>query len=572
MLTSPDPRRSGLEVRFNEEEADKAVDFCAKRMHLTKGSARGAPMVLSEWQAEHIFRPIYGWQFRDETTGRWLRLYRKAYIELTKKSGKSPIGAAIAGKSLFADGEGGPEVYSVASTKSQASRVFNYLADSVEMDKVLKDPKRTSLHRSKIGVHNIIHNLRNQGIYQVLPGDLAGKIDGINPSTVIFDELHRQPSRDLYDLLADSFGAREQPLLVMITSAGLADPTHVAWEVHEYAVGVCHGTITDPHFYAFVVGATEEETDGDKWRDEKLWVQVNLAAQSFNPGMIHDLRQAASEAAQSPARLASFKRLRLGVWLPASAASANKMLDLDVWDRSAGIVLLDRLSGRKCYGGLDMASTIDMASLVVGFPNDPTECRNAKCHARPDDPERCFDLIARFWIPAENLDDSSKRWPKWLKDLMRTWVHEGWVTATDGSIIDDRDIEAEIDELRHRYELEEVAKDPFQSKQLGVLLEDAGLTVWDLKQSIDQLGDPTDQLIRLASAGRLHHGGHPVLRWMVDNAVLTTNADGKHKPDRKRSSGKVDGVFALLDMLAAAFRDEEDDEVFMTVDPGQSSA
>jgi phage terminase large subunit-like protein len=563
----PDPRRSGLEVRYNEEEAEKAVEFCRRRMRLTKGTHRGAPMVLADWQADDIFRPVYGWQFLDVTTGTWKRLYRQVYIELPKKNGKSPIAAAFAGKSLFADSEGGPEVYSLASGKRQASTVFNYLADSVEMDPVLKDPKRTSLHRGKLYTHNLIYNLRNQGIYMVLPAD-ADTTDGINPSAAIIDELHRQPSRELYDLVTASFGAREQPLLIIITTAGLADPTHIAWEVHQYAAGVLDGTIKDPHFYPYIRGATIEETDGDGWRDEDLWKRVNPALTSFNPAMIHDLRSEAAKAAQSPAKLASFKRLRLNVWLPASSAALNKMIDLVLWDRSAGIVLLERLSGRKCYGGLDMASTIDMASLVVGFPNDPADCRNARCHSRPDDPERCFDIIARFWVPADNLTDESKRWPRWLKDLMRTWVREGWVTATAGAIIDDRDIEAEIDGLRRRYQLEELAKDPFQSKQLGVLLEDAGLVVWDLKQSIDQLADPTDQLIRLATAGRLHHGGNPVLRWMIDNAVLIQSADGKHKPDRKKSAGKIDGVFALLDMLAAAYREEEeDDEVFLTIDP-----
>jgi phage terminase large subunit-like protein len=409
--------------------------------------------------------------------------------------------------------------------------------------------RRTQVLESKVAHHGVLYVPKNEGTLKVIPGD-AKADDGINPSRVIVDEVHRISNRAMIDLLGESFSARAEPLIVYITTAGEDDGTSVACELRDHADKVADGRISDPYFFHFVRSATIEETDGDGWKDEELWRRVNPAIDSFNPGMLSDLRVSAAAAEGSPVKIATFKRLRLGVWLPPGVTNRNRLVDVLSWDRSAGSVDVAELRGRTAYGGLDMASSEDIAALVGVFPREG--CLNAFCES-----ELCFEILARFFVPASNLEGEGTTWNQNLVETMRGWVADGWVTAVDGDVIDDRDVHAVVDEWRDLYDLRELAKDPHQTKQLGIELEEEGLVVVDHGPTMVRMAEPTEQFIRKVRQRTVHHGGNPVLRWMIGNTIGKVDGYGNKRPDRKTSDGKIDGVIATIIGLASEERNRE---------------
>ncbi|KKL46457.1 hypothetical protein LCGC14_2345360, partial [marine sediment metagenome] len=500
-----------------------------------------------------IIRPLFGFERWSDSADRWIRLYRRGWIEVPKKNGKSPIGAGLALQGLHADGEKTPEVYGIAAGKRQAGIVFNSAAKMVELEPALA--RRSEVFKSKLAHHGVIHVPRTDGYYRVIPGD-AEFDDGISPSRVVIDEVHRIRNREILDLMDESLAGREEPMIIYLTTAGVQDETTIAYELHQHAVAVADHRVVDPFFFSFIRGASVEETEGDGWRNEDLWRRVNPSIESFNPSMLDDLRAAAIAAEISPVKIAGFKRLRLNVWLPPSVAARNGLVDLHAWDLTAGMVNHAKLPKRTVWAGLDMASSEDLAALVGVFPN-LGGCRNKFCAA-----DLCYDVLGRFWIPAANLEGGSTTLPKYLLPTLRGWVADGFLTVVDGDVIDDRDVKGGIDRWRKLYELEELAKDPYQTKQIGIELDEEGLVVYDHGQSMERMAGPTERFIHHVRGKRLHHGGNPVLRWMIGNAIARLDTNGNKKPDRKASSGKIDGVVALIMALAAAERGEEAEDVF----------
>lgn len=543
--------------RFSDTRADAAQAFFENRLTLTKGRWSGVRFILPDWQRDGIIRPLFGWERFDGQLGRWVRQYRKAWIEVPKKNGKSPLGAGIALQGLVADREGSPEVYSVAASKRQAGIVFSTAASMVRLEPALA--ARCEVYASKLAHHGVIHTPRTDGYYRVIPGD-AALDDGITPSRVVVDEVHRIRNRGILDLLDESFAAREEPLIVYLTTAGEADETSIAWELHQHAAAVRDGLVRDPFLFVYIAGASVEETDGDGWRDEELWRRVNPAIDSFNPGMLTDLRTSAAAAEISPAKVVAFKRLRLNVWLPPSVASRDQLVDVAAWDATAGMVDVAGHKNAELFAGLDMASTEDVAALVGVFPN-VGGCANRFCDAGGD-AGPCYDVIARFFVPESVLSGSSTTWTRALISSLQAWIADGFVDVVEGDVIDDRSVVSAVDDWRRRFDLVELAKDPYQSKQLGLDLEDAGLVVWDHGQSMERMSEPTKRFVHLIRDRRLHAGGNPVLRWMISNVVARTDSNGNMKPDRRKSSGKIDGVVALIMAIAAAERADTEPELF----------
>lgn len=536
-----------MKTRFNEARAQKAVDFFEERLHLTKGRWAGIPFVLPAWQRDRIIVPVFGTERFDEELGCWMRLYRRVYIEVPKKNGKNPIGAALALQGLHADGEQSPEVYSIAAGKRQAGIVFGIAARMTKLEPALR--RRTQILESKVAHHGVLVVPGTDGAYKVIPGDAAAD-DGINPSRVIVDEVHRIANRAMIDLIEESLAARAESLIVYLTTAGEDDPSTIAWELRDHADKVADGRIVDPYFFSFIRSATPAETAGDGWKDEALWRRVNPAIESFNPSMLTDLRDRVIAGEISPAKIATFKRLRLGVWLPPGVTTRNGLLDVAVWDRGAGMIdsTLAKYEGRELFGGLDMAASEDMAALSGVFPNYGG-CDNAFCEA-----EICFDVILRVFVPAANLAGEAETWTQAVLESVREWVADGFVTVVDGAVIDDRDVHAVIDDWRTRFDLVELAKDPYQTKQLGIVLDEEGLIVYDHGPTMARMADPTEQFIRKAAAFRIHHGANPVLRWIIGNTLLRLDGYGNKRPDRKTSSGKIDGTISTILALACEER------------------
>lgn len=497
---------------FNNEHALRAIKFFERTLVHTKGIYAGQPFALASWQREEIIKPLFG-----NVNENGLRNYRTAYISVARKNGKSELAAGIALYLLLADGEQGAEIYGAACDREQASIVFNVAAEMVRRSAVLSKMCKVIDSRKTITVP------KTGSFYRAIPADAAGA-HGYNAHGIVFDELHAQPSRDLWDVLTTSTGARTQPLVFAITTAGF-DRQSICWEQHTYAEKVLNGTVEDPRYFAWIRSVPE---DAD-WSAEKNWYLANPGLGDFRD--IDEMRTMARRARETPALENTFRQLYLNQW----TQSESRYIPLHKWDASAGEVNVEALRGRECYAGLDLASTTDIAAMVLVFP------------PREGD---IFKVLPFFWIPEESMVERER------KDRVpySAWVRKGLVYPTPGNVIDHAFIRQTMNELADKYFIKEVAFDRWGAVQLVTQLQDDGFNMVQFGQGFASMSAPTKELLSLVLQERLHHGGHPVLRWMCDNLVVRRDPAGNVKPDKEKSSEKIDGIVALVMALDRAIK------------------
>jgi phage terminase large subunit-like protein len=346
---------------------------------------------------------------------------------------------------------------------------------------------------------------------------------GHNPSGVILDEVLTQPNSDLWDAMRTAMGTRTQPLMVAATTAGNNPASFCAAE-HAYCERVLADPSIDPSRFVYLRN-TPKEAD---WEDESNWYFANPALGSFLS--IEDLRVEAREAKLAPAKQNAFRQYRLNQWVQ----QASRWIDLGAWDASAGDVNADDLKGRDCWAGLDLASTTDIASLCLAFP----------------DSDGVFKLLWRYWIPEDQVRNLDER----TAGAASVWVRDGWLIATPGNVIDYKNILHEIDELAQRYTIREIAYDRWGMTQMSQDLTEARMTVVPFGQGFASMSPPAKELERLVLEGKLHHGGNPVTRWMADNVVVRSDPAGNIKPDKEKSHEKIDGIVAACMALDRATR------------------
>lgn len=490
-------------LRFDADEAARAIKFCGLCRH-SKGEWAGQPLVLSPWQ-QFIVASLWGWKRADGT-----RRFRVAYIEVPRKNGKSTMLSALVLLLLIADREPGAEVYCAATKRDQARIVFEESKRMVQASPALS--KRVTCYRSNM------HVLATASKCEPLSAD-ADTLDGLNPSGVIVDELHKHKTRAMWDVLDTATGARRQPLIAAITTAG-EDREGVCYEQHSYSRQVLDGTIEDDSWFSYIACLDE----GDDYRDPKVWAKANPnLGVSVKP---EDLERKITKAEGSPAALDAVLRLHFNVWTD----QANSLIDMDAWRRCPAVHIdLYDVAGWPVFAGLDLASRFDIAALVLLLPP-----------ARPDDP---VDLICRFWIPEETAVAKVKH----DRVPYTTWIRQGWVQATPGDVIDFDRIRRDVNALRDEDELqiEEIGFDPWNATQLATQLDGDGFTMVQLYQGFKVLAEPTQQLLALIRQGRLNHGGNPVLTWMASNCIADQSGEGHLKPSKKKSINKIDGIAAL---------------------------
>lgn len=496
---------------YDKARADRAVRFIRLLRH-TRGKWAGVPFNLRPWQ-EKPLREIFGTVGQDG-----LRQYRWVYWSTGKKNGKSEIASAIALFMLFADGEIGAEIYSAAADKEQAAIVFNTAVQMVGQSRGLS--KRCKIIESAKRI--IVPSTGS--VWRVLSADAFTK-HGLNPSAVIFDELHAQPNRDLWDTLTQGFGTREQPLLIALTTAGY-DRNSICYEQYNYAKQVQIGVIEDPTFYS-VIYELPEESD---WQDSRVWKLANPALGDFLS--LDEFRAMARKAGNTPALLNNFLRLRLNRW----TQQVTKWIPVEKWDASAGEVNVEELAGRECYGGLDLASTTDVTAFVLLFPLEDGSIR----------------IVPHFWIPEENMHERVNR----DRVPYDVWVREGLITATPGNVVDYGAIEERIKSLAEEYDVREIAFDRWNALKIVQNLEAEGLTTAAMGQGFASLSAPMKEFETRVLQKRLHHGGNPVLRWMMDNVAVRQDAAGNIKPDKEKSKEKIDGIVATIMALDRIVRHE----------------
>ena len=487
--------------------ADDVVKFWRSCLTHVKGPLAGKPFIPDEWQVRDIIRPLFGTHRPDG-----LRQYRTAYVEISRKNGKSTIAAAIALYLLLADQEQGAEVISAAADREQASIVFDIARGMVSNSPLLQS--RCKIYRKEIVVPST--NSR----YRSISADAYTK-HGLNCHGIIFDEVHAQPDRELWDVLTTSTGARLQPLTFAITTAGY-DRDSLCWELHEYATRVRDGVVIDPTFLPVLYGAAES----DDWKAESTWRKANPG---YGISVTREyFAQAAAEAQAVPAREQTFRRLHLCQW----TESVTRWLSVDRWDSCRGDYGPDDLLGCPCYAGLDLASTTDLAALSLVFPGEDGVSR----------------LLTYFWAPQE----AERRRERENRVRIAEWARAGHIELTPGDVIDYERIRVKLNELGERYQIKEVAIDRWNATHLVTLLQGDGFNVIAFGQGYTSMTAPTKELESLVLSSRLQHDGNPVLRWNVANAVVEQDAAGNVKPSKRRSSEKIDGVVATVMALGRA--------------------
>ena len=497
---------------YNKDAADYAVMFIESLCH-TKGTWAGKPFELIDWQ-ERIIRDLFG-----VLKPNGYRQFNTAYIEIPKKQGKSELAAAVALLLLCGDGEERAEVYGCASDRNQAKIVFDVAVDMVRFCPALS--KRVKILESQ----KKITYLPTNSSYQVLSADVANK-HGFNTHGVIFDELHTQPNRKLFDVMLQGSGdARMQPLYFLITTAG-NDTNSICYEVHQKAIDIAEGRKVDPTFYSVIYGAAEDED----WTDPKVWRKANPSL-GITVG-IDKVKAACESAKQNPGEENAFRQLRLNQWVKQSV----RWMPMDKWDACAFPVSEDDLEGRICYGGLDLSSTTDITAFVLVFP--------------PLDEEDKYYVLPYFWIPEETLDLRVRR-DHVPYDL---WERQGMLMTTEGNVVHYGYIEKFIERLGEKFNIREIAFDRWGAVQMVQNLEGMGFTVVPFGQGFKDMSPPTKELMKLTLEQRIAHGGHPVLRWMMDNIFIRTDPAGNIKADKEKSTEKIDGAVAAIMALDRAIR------------------
>lgn len=431
----------------------------------------------------------------------------------------SELAAAVALYMLCADGEQRAEVYGCAADRDQASIVFNVACDMVKLCPSLM--KRCKIGKSR----KTIDFGPTNSIYKAVSADVGGK-SGVNVSALIFDELWVQKDRRFYDMMTvGTSDARKNPLHFIITTAG-NDQNSICYEIHQKAVDILEGRKFDPNFYPVIYGAEQDED----WTDPKVWAKANPSL-GITIGL-DKVEAACEQARQNPGEENSFRQLRLDQWVK----QAVRWMPMDKWDACAFPVNPAELEGRTCYGGLDLSSTTDITAFVLAFP--------------PRDDDEKYILMPFFWVPEDTLDLRVRRdhvpYDKWEKT--------GHLITTEGNVVHYGFIEQFIVDLGEKYHIREIAFDRWNATMLTQNLEGDGFTMVPFGQGYKDMSPPTKELMKLTLEGKIAHGGHPVLRWMMDNIFIRTDPAGNIKADKEKSTEKIDGAVASIMALDRAIR------------------
>lgn len=499
-------------LTFDEQAAKLAIAFFSLLRHY-KGEWAGEIIRLEPWQQFFLWC-LFGWKREDGT-----RRFRTAYMEVARKNGKTTLAAGMGLYLMVADGEPGAEIYTAATKRDQAR-----IAHEAATQMVRQSPQLRKL--VSIYVNNL-HSLESASKFEPLGRD-ADSLDGLNCHGVIADEVHAWKQRDMWDVLETSTGARRQPLMLAITTAGY-DRQSFCWQLHEYTEKVLERVVEDDSFFGVIYSLDEE----DDWQDERLWVKANP-----NLGVSKkwdDIRRKMERAAEMPAALNAFLRLELNQWTQAE----TRWVNLEAW-RACGewAVEEEKLAGRRCYGGLDLSSTTDVSAFVLVFA--------------PLEENEPYQALCRFWIPEDNMRERVRR----DRVPYDVWERHGYIQRTPGNVIDYDFILHQIDQDAQRYDLAEIAFDRWGATLIVQQIQERGLTLVQFGQGFVSMAPPMKELQKLILSRKIAHGNNPVLTWMADNLVARQDPAGNLKPDKEKSTEKIDGMVALIMGLDRALRNE----------------
>ncbi len=527
-----DPFATAGDCWFDKAAAQLACDFFFECLKHVKGELAGEPFVLERWQ-QAIVGNLFGWKRPDGT-----RRYRECMIEVPRKNGKTTLAAGIANYVLFCDGEPGAEIYCAAAARDQAALVYDQARGMVEQDEWLNNRSRIYSATKCIMLND------NLSFVRTISADASTK-HGFNTHCAIIDELHAQPNRELVDAIDTSTGARRQPLILYITTSDFDRPS-ICNEKVDFACKVRDGIITDESYLPVIHAALLT----DNWHSVKTWKKANP---NYGVSIKADyLRRKHQKAIEEPTFENTFKRLHLNICTEQSV----RWIQMDAWDACAAEINMDELSGAPCFGGLDLSNTTDLTSFALAFPNYPE-----KDH---------FTVLCWSWCPGENAHKRE------LRDRVPyiTWNRLGHIEITEGNIIDynvirrrisgfPRDVpiaDGEPEAFIDRFRVIDIGYDPWNARHLceKQLYDEDGLEMVPFRQGYNSMNEPTKQLERLVIGGMLHHGGQAVMRWAASNVSVRTDPAGNLKPDKEKSSDKIDPIVATIIAIGRAIQHGEE--------------
>lgn len=515
LIKTPEPR--GVRgAAFDPERVDRAVN-AFRRLRHTKGRFAGQSFDPACWQVAYYLAPVMGWVAPSKDSGEYARIITTAWVELPRKNGKTTTASGTGIYLTGADGEPGAQVVCAATSRDQADFAFTpmlqVVSGSPDLRKHFESTKKKIVHRASGSTFESVANVGDAQHGRDLHGGIV-------------DEVHLHKTNDLIEAIETGTGSRIQPLILFITTAD-AGKRHTPYDEKRTRIEkLARGALKDPTTYGVVFAA--EETD-DPFI-EATWKKANPGYGTSPTKRF--MESAAAKAKDSPAELASFQRLHLGL----RTKQQFKYIELGPWDRNASIVDPIRLKGRKCFGGLDLGSTSDLTALMWVFPDGDA-----------------FDLLLRCWAPEDSIDALDERTAR----AASTWVKQGWLTTTPGNVTDYDFIEAQINRDRDEFLVEEIAYDRWGATQLVNNLLNEGAPMITHGQGFVSMSAPLKDLQRLILTGTeekpiIRHGGNPLMRWMVDNLAVAMDPAGNVKPDKANAGDKIDGVVALIMALARA--------------------
>ena len=533
---------------FEREQAETVIEFFSLLRHSLGSDFAGEPFVLEPWE-QFIVWNLFGW-YRGQDD-RWVtkarngrvqntqgtRRFRSCYIEVPRKNGKTTFAAGIGLYMAFADGEPGAEVYSAANKKEQAKICHSEATRMVEQSQMLREAGGVAVYR------NNLNQLATYSKYEPLSAE-EKSMDGLNVHSAILDEVHAWKSRGTYTKLENATGARTQPLIFMITTAGSTEESKFCREIHDYTAKVVDRIIEDDTWFGMIYTIDQD----DDWRDESTWYKAN-------PGLgvnkkLEDMRTKAARAAEMPTELNDFLRYQLDVWVRSDA----KWMPMDHWRLCTGPVPAPQLPafllGRPCYAGLDIASESDLTALALEFPPIDVE----------KDP--LYYVFVHFFVPEGNIEKRTR-----LHNVPYvTWADQGYITPTPGDYIDQEFILSHLDNIQKNYDLRQLRYDRWGSQGvMGTLQNQYGFMTEPEKarqfrkpllvlfgQGYVSMNAPMKDLLRVVLLHQLAHGNNPVLTWNADNLIARMDPAGNIKPDKEKSREKIDGMTALIMAHAGA--------------------
>jgi phage terminase large subunit-like protein len=514
---------------FDEKAAKRVIDFKQQLRH-TQGEwanprLHDTRIRLEPWQ-QFIDWVLFGWRREGG-----YRRFNKSYIEVAKKNGKTTGAAATANYCFLVDQprEIGPEIYCIATKKDQARKAWDEMKNQIEKDPFLRNKTRVYKQHSTIVIPGTPAKVR-------LLGKDSKTEDGLNPHFTLVDEYHAHPDNSMLEVMESAEGAREQPLIYIITTSGFNKDSACYQEEHMLSERVLEGS-ADPkpeNFFCIIFTLDEE----DDWTDPKVWIKSNP-----NIGVSlrwEFLEDRIKSALHSPAKQNKVKTKNLNIW---TQAETRWILD-EVWMKCNFPVDPEALLGRSCFGGMDLSASQDITAIVYTFP--------------PLGNEELYQQLYRFFIPGDNIIEREQR----DKVSYSYWVEKGLVIATPGDVIDYDFIEQQFLEDAGKYDIQETAYDPWRAHEVVNHMTNEGLTMVPIRQSYFGMASPTDIFEKKVLGRKVAHGGNPIMRWMVSCTEVKSDRQGNimpMKPRRETTGKRIDGVTAgIMSLGRAAINTEPD--------------